>query len=39
MLKTFEMIVDLIGNTETTQGLRVKANLDKRKYLTGVAIT
>lgn len=38
-LQTFETIVDLIGNTRTTAGLRVKAKLDKRKYPTGIATT
>jgi Rhodopirellula transposase DDE domain len=38
-LRTFETIVDLIGNTRTTAGLRVKARLDKRVYSTGVEIT
>lgn len=38
-LRTFETIVDLIGNTRTPAGLRVKAKLDKRKYPTGVVIT
>ena len=38
-LRTFETIVDLIGNTRTAAGLRVKAKLDKRKYPTGVVIT
>ena len=38
-LRTFETIVDLIGNTRTNAGLRVKAELDKRKYPTGVAKT
>ena len=38
-LRTFETIVDLIGNTSTAAGLRVKAKLDSRKYRTGVAIT
>ena len=28
-LRTFETIVDLIGNTRTAAGLRVKAKLDK----------
>jgi len=37
-LRTFETIVDLIGNTRTPAGLRVKAKLDKRKYPTGVGI-
>ena len=39
ILATFETIVDLIGNTRTTAGLRVKAKLDKRKYPTGVVAT
>lgn len=39
ILKTFETIVDLIGNTKTTQGLKVRTKLDKRKYPTGVTIT
>lgn len=38
-LRTFETIVDLIGNTRTTTGLRVKAKLDKRKYPLGVVTT
>ena len=38
-LRTFETIVDLIGNTRTNAGLRVKAELDKRKYPAGVAKT
>jgi hypothetical protein len=38
-LRTFETIVDLIGNTRTVTGLRVKANLDPRSYKTGVEIT
>ena len=38
-LRTFETIVDLIGNTRTSAGLRVKAKLDKRKYPTGIKIT
>ena len=38
-LRTFETIVDLIGNTRTTAGLRVKAKLDRRKYPTGVKTT
>ena len=37
-LRTLETIVDLIGNTRTATGLRVKAKLDSRKYLTGIAI-
>lgn len=38
-LRSFETIVDLIGNTRTAAGLRVKAKLDKRTYPTGVKIT
>ena len=38
-LRTFETIVDLIGNTRTDAGLRVKAKLDKRKYPTGEKVT
>ncbi len=38
-LRTFETIVDLIGNTRTAAGLRVQAKIDSRKYRTGVVIT
>lgn len=38
-LRTFETIVDLIGNTRTAAGLRVKAKLDKRKYPIGIVTT
>ena len=38
-LRTFETIVDLIGQTRTAAGLRVKAKLDKRKYPTGEVTT
>jgi len=38
-LRTFETIVDLIGNTRTEAGLRVKAKLDSRKYKPGAKIT
>ncbi len=38
-LRTFETVVQLIGNTRTTTGLRVKAKLDKRAYPTGVKVT
>jgi hypothetical protein len=38
-LRTFETVVQLIGHTRTTTGLRVKAKLDKRKYPTGVVVT
>ena len=36
---TFETVVDLIGNTRTDAGLRVRAELDKRKYPKGVTAT
>lgn len=36
---TFETIVDLIVNTRTEAGLRVRAKLDKRAYPKGVQIT
>ena len=39
LLRTFETIVDLIGNTRTDAGLRVRAELDKRKYPKGVTAT
>ena len=38
-LRSFETVVDSIGNTRTTTGLRVKAKLDKRTYPTGVKTT
>ena len=38
-IRSFETIVDLIGNTRTAAGLRVRAKLDKRKYPTGVSVT
>ena len=38
-LLTFETLVELIGHTETTRGLRVQAKLDKRQYATGVVVT
>ena len=38
-LRTFATMVDLIGNTRTAAGLRVRATLDKRKYPTGVIVT
>jgi len=38
-LRSFETIVDLIGNTRTKAGLRVKATLDKKKYNKGVSVT
>ena len=38
-LRTFETVVELIGCTETTAKLRVKAKLDKRTYATGRTVT
>ena len=38
-LRTFETVVELIANTRTRAGLRVKANLDKRTYEKGVGVT
>jgi hypothetical protein len=38
-LRTFEAVVELIGHTRTTTGLRVKAKLDTRDYPTGVVVT
>lgn len=38
-LTSFDTVVNLIGSTRTTKGLRVKARLDKRRYPTGVKVT
>ncbi|ADO73723.1 transposase [Stigmatella aurantiaca DW4/3-1] len=38
-LTSYETVVNLIGSTRTTKGLRVKARLDKRQYPTGGEIT
>lgn len=38
-LRTFETVVELIANTRTSKGLRVKAKLDKRTYPKGVEVT
>lgn len=38
-LRTFETVVQLISHVTTTQGLLVKAKLDKRKYPKGVITT
>lgn len=38
-LRTFETVVELIGNTRTKNGLTVKAKLDKKKYPKGVSVT
>ena len=39
VLRSFETIVDLIGNTRTAAGLRAQARLDAGTYPTGVAPT
>jgi hypothetical protein len=38
-LRTFETLVELIGNTRTKMGLRVKAKLDKKTYRKGLGVT
>jgi hypothetical protein len=38
-LRTFETVVETIGHTRTTAGLRVRAKLDTRTYPTGVVVT
>ena len=38
-LRTFETIVDLIGNTRTATGLRVRAARDRGEYPTGVKVS
>ncbi len=38
-LRTFETVVELIANTRTQAGLRVKARLDMRKYPKGIGVT
>ena len=38
-LRTLETVVDLIGNTRTDTGLRVRAELDTGKYPKGVTAT
>ncbi len=38
-MRTFETIVDLIGNTRTDAGLRVRAELDTGEYPKGVTAT
>ena len=34
-----EVIVNLIANTTTTAGLKIRAELDRGKYPTGIKIT
>jgi hypothetical protein len=38
-LRTYETVVQLIGHTRTSAGLRVKAKLDSGTYPTGIVIT
>ena len=38
-LRTYETVVNLIGNTTTRGGLVVRAKLDKRRYPTGKRIS
>ena len=38
-LRSFETIVETIGNTRTQAGLRVKARLDKKTYKKGLDVT
>ena len=38
-LVSHEVIVNLIANTATAQGLRIKAELDHRKYPTGIKVS
>ena len=38
-LESTEIIVNLIGSTTTTGGLKIKAALDKRNYKKGVAVS
>ena len=38
-LESYEAVIQLIGSTSTKSGLKIKAKLDKRKYLTGKKIS
>ena len=38
-LKTYETVVNLIGTTSTSSGLKIKARLDRRNYDTGESIS
>ncbi|MBI5408161.1 MAG: hypothetical protein HZA14_02195 [Nitrospirae bacterium] len=38
-LVSHETIVNLIGNTTTTAGLRIKAKLNRKKYQIGVKVS
>lgn len=38
-LTSLQVIVNLIGNTTTAQGLKVQARLDDNQYKTGIKVT
>ena len=38
-LEDYETVVNLIGSTTTSKGLKVKARLDRRRYHTGVSVS
>lgn len=38
-LESYEAVIQLIGNTTTKTGLKIKAKLDKRKYIKGKKIS
>ena len=38
-LTSLSVMINLIGATTTTTGLKIKANLDEKTYLTGIKIT
>jgi hypothetical protein len=38
-LVSYEAIINLIGSTTTTSGLRIKAKLNRRKYKTGLKVS
>ena len=38
-LETLGVIVNLIGNTTTERGLRIRAALDTRRYPSGIKVT
>ena len=38
-LRTMETVVELIGNTRTKKGLRIRAKLDNGQYPTGIKVT
>lgn len=38
-LESYEAVIQLIGSTSTKSGLKIRAKLDKRKYLTGKRIS